>query len=58
MAQVGDRFEPGDMAPDSGFYRCSTACGHTSTNVQGHRLPPFPAGCRGAKWILIEKRPQ
>jgi len=58
MAQIGDRFRPGQTVPVSGFYQCDASCSHQwSTDVAGHTFPPLPADCRGAYWVLKTPRP-
>lgn len=58
MASVGDKFKPGDIVPDSGFYGCDSNCSHEySTDVRGHPFPPLPHNCRGSHWVLRAKRP-
>ena len=58
LASVGEKFKPGEVVPDSGFYECDGSCSHEySTDVKGHRFPPVPAGCRGSNWVLKRKRP-
>jgi hypothetical protein len=58
MANIGDKFKPGDIVPDSGLYECDGGTKHEwSTDVKGHRFPPLPAGCAGKHWVLKVKRP-
>ena len=58
MADIGDRFKPGERAPESGFYQCDCPNSHRwSTDVAGHPLPPLPEGCAGSRWTLKERRP-
>ena len=57
MAQIGDRFSPGDTVPVSGIYKC-TQCGSRSsfsTDVKGKIFPPcyHPGG----KWELVKITP-
>jgi len=58
MAEVGDKFVPGRVVPDSGLYECDAVCDHQwSTDVKGRRIPPLPVGCGGKHWVLRRKRP-
>jgi hypothetical protein len=48
-------FQPGQIVPTSGIYRCTgQEDDHVfeSTDVRGHRFPPMPAECRGEGWVL------
>ncbi len=56
MAYIGQTFEPGEIVPTSGIYRCTGCSSRTySTDVHGHRFPP--SHCTGGKWKLIEITP-
>jgi len=57
MANIGDKFSPGQIVPVSGIYRCSS-CGSRasfSTDVRGKVFPPSHHS--GAKWELVEITP-
>jgi hypothetical protein len=56
VANVGDKFRPGEIVPTSGLYRCDGDGRHEwSTDVAGKRFPPLP--CSGQYWVLRIKRP-
>jgi len=52
MANVGDKFKPGDTVPTSGIYECDGPCTpkHNSTNVKGDTFEATP--CSGEHWVL------
>jgi len=57
MANVGDRFAVGTIAPETGRYRHSS-CNDTAIFNKGNKLAPCSNNqClnRGGDWILIEK---
>ncbi|MCK9568596.1 hypothetical protein M0R72_06615 [Candidatus Pacearchaeota archaeon] len=57
MANIGDRFEVGTTASETGRYKHS-ACTNTIILNRGNRVPPCSmGGCpnQGAYWILKEK---
>jgi len=56
MANIGDRFSPGQVVPVSGIYRCTACASRTfSTDVRGKVFPP--SHCQGARWELVEMTP-
>ncbi|MFD7425919.1 hypothetical protein ACFV6Z_02455 [Streptomyces sp. NPDC059818] len=53
MSDPRTTWHPGEIVPESGIYACDCgAAHHWSTDVKGHRFPPFPAGCSGSAWAL------